>query len=140
MWMEGNLSVEDHAIHVQPSDGKRRQTYKLFDHVTVTIQLSNRSDVHARSLAFYLLPKRSSPKSDANNKKPGNKSEDLNISKMDFLQEIKKDQQKMEQEQLDKDKFEENPQEKSKSKEKEMLSMYRFFEDMKTMGETAIVK
>ena len=136
MWMEGILTVDEHAVHVEPSDGKRRQSYRLFDHVTVTIQLSKCSDVHARSLAFYLLSKR--PLStDANNV---NKFEDMKISKMDFLQEIKKDQQKPEQQSTNENNQDNNLMKKGKSAEKEKLSMYRFFEDMKTLGETKISK
>ena len=140
MWMEGKLSVEEYAIHVEPSDGKRRQSYKLFDHVTVTIQLSNCSDVHARSLAFYLLSKRSLPTEDTHSTKQRNRNDEMKIGKMDFLQEIKKDQQKMERELEEKDMLMENTPKRSESKGKEKLSMYRFFEDMKNLGETAIVK
>ena len=136
MWMEGILTVDEHAVHVEPSDGKRCQSYRLFDHVTVTIQLSKCSDVHARSLAFYLLSKR--PLStDANNV---NKFEDMKISKMDFLQEIKKDQQKPEQQSTNENNQDNNLMKKGQSAEKEKLSMYRFFEDMKTLGETKISK
>ncbi len=136
MWLEGTLSVDEHAVHVEPSDGKRRQSYRLFDHVTVTIQLSKCSDVHARSLAFYLLSKR--PLS--TDAKYANKVEDVKISKMDFLQEIKKDQQKMEPHSIEKDEQEDNSMKKSNSAVKEKKSMYRFFEDMKTLGETKISK
>ena len=134
MWMEGTLSVDDHTVHVEPSDGKRHQSYKLFDHVTVTIQLTNCSDVHARSLAFYLLSKR--PLS--TDAKYSNKTEDVKISKMDFLREIKKDQQKIKEQSIEKGTPEDSSMKKGKSAEKEKLSMYRFFEDMKTLGETKI--
>ena len=136
MWMEGTLSVDEHAVHVEPSDGKRRQSYRLFDHVTVTIQLSQCSDVHARSLAFYLLSKRPI----STDPKYGNSVENVKISKMDFLQEIKKDKQKMEQQSIGKDEQEPSSTKKDNSTEKEKLSMYRFFEDMKTLGETKISK
>ena len=98
MWMEGSLSVDENAVHVEPLDGKRRQTYKLFDHVTVTIQLSNHSDVHARTLAFYLLSKYSLSTGKSKMEKQGNKVDDIKVSKMNFLQEIKKDQKELEKE------------------------------------------
>ena len=41
VWTTGKISAESDqsAIHVEAEGRKRRQTYKLFDHVTVTIQL-----------------------------------------------------------------------------------------------------
>ena len=95
MWIEGDLSIDEHAIHVIPADGKRQQSYRLFNHVTVTIQLSECTDAHARSLAYYLLAKRPPPKAEDNNaqRSVGTKTDELKIS-MNFLQEIKKDRQR----------------------------------------------
>ena len=64
----------------------------------------------------------------------------MKISKMDFLQEIKKDQQKPEQQSTNENNQDNNLMKKGQSAEKEKLSMYRFFEDMKTLGETKISK
>ena len=136
--MEGQLSVDEHAqIHVEPSDGKRRQSYKLFDHITVTIQLSNSSDVHARSLAFYLLSRYPLAAETKNSARHGNKDE-IKISKMDFLQEIKKDKQNLENKLIEKDEFTDNSLHKEKTKEK--VSMYKFFEDMRSVGEANTMK
>ena len=136
MWMEGALSVDENAVHVEPLDGKRRQSYKLFDHVTVTIQLSNHSDVHARTLAFYLLSKYPISSGKTNVSKQENRLEDVKISKMDFLQEIKKDQKKLED--LAKGDEDDEPMETEVVTKKEKVSMYRFFQDMKTLGETGL--
>ena len=137
MWMDGVLSVDENAVHVEPLDGKRRQSYRLFDHVTVTIQLSNHSDVHARTLAFYLLSRYSISTGKSNVGKQGSKMEDMKISKMDFLQEIKKDQKKLEDSLAKEGENDELMETEVKAK-KEKVSMYRFFQDMKTIGETEI--
>ena len=139
MWMEGSIDVDEHAIYVEPLDGKRRQGYKLFDHVTVTIQLSNNSDVHARSLAFYLLSKRSWGTEAKSNLKHGNTADDIQISKMDFLQAIKNDQEKV-GEMSEKNKSGDVTLEDDISNQKNKFSMYRFFEEMRNMGETQIAK
>ena len=137
MWMEGSLSVDENAVHVEPLDGKRRQTYNLFDHVTVTIQLSNHSDVHARTLAFYLLSKYPITTGKSNVGKQENKVDDIKISKMDFLQEIKKDQKELEKA-FEKANEDDVLMEKVVPAKKEPISMYRFFQDMKAVGETEI--
>ena len=135
--MEGSLSVDENAVHVEPLDGKRRQTYKLFDHVTVTIQLSNHSDVHARTLAFYLLSKYSLSTGKSKMEKQGNKVDDIKVSKMNFLQEIKKDQKELEKE-LEKINEDDVLMVNEVQAKKEKVSMYRFFQDMKVVGETEI--
>merc|ERR1712210_359703 len=58
----------------------KRQTYRLFDHVTVTIQIKG-SESHAHKLAFYLLSKKASAKS----------GRGFGKGEIDFLQEIRKD-------------------------------------------------
>ena len=137
MWMEGVLSVDENAVHVEPSDGKRRQSYKLFDHVTVTIQLSNHSDVHARTLAFYLLSRFPISTGKTNISKHGNDIDDIKVSKMDFLQEIKKDQKKLDDDAA-KDNASDELMETEALVKTEKISMYRFFQDMKTVGETGL--
>ena len=68
-------------------------------------------NAHARCLAFYLLSKRPLSASDTNNAKSlvKSKSEEVKIN-MDFLKEIKKDQQ-MQQELVEKDSLSDSPSE-----------------------------
>jgi DIS3-like exonuclease 1 len=54
-WIKGKINTEEHSISVEPQDGQRIQSYKLFDHVSVTTQVSKSSDAHSKSLVFYLL-------------------------------------------------------------------------------------
>ena len=56
---------------------------------------------------------------------------------MDFLQEIKKDQKKLEDDAA-KDKASDELMETEALVKKEKISMYRFFQDMKTVGETGL--
>jgi len=157
VWKAGKVRAEGHSVHVEPEDGKRTQTYNLFDHVMVTIQLKKSSggggggsdeDAHARSLAFLLLGRRR-PAAAAAASKNGNAAAGVQLDKaeVNFLREIKKKNEEEEEGcKLDSDWEEEEveagndvPGEgatPSKKQRRDRLSMYRFFEDMKQMGET----
>jgi len=53
---DGSLALNDYDIQVKTENGT--QTYKLFDHVTVIIQLKrSNEDLHPNSLSFLLVGK-----------------------------------------------------------------------------------
>lgn len=110
------------------------QTYRLFDHVTITIQLKG-SDAHQNKLAFYLLSKRP-PKAK------------LAQGEMNFLKEIRKEidaDRRMdddvvldaaaEAEEEDSEKGDKKPKKKRMKR-----SMYDFFQDMREMGQSELPK
>ncbi len=79
---DGSLVLRDDAIQVETPYGS--QTYALFDHVTVIIQLKkSNEDLHANSLSFNLLEKVSA----------SGRSGDLHAKgELDYLRELKKGQ------------------------------------------------
>lgn len=130
----GRLVAGDSQISVEPDDDKRPQVYRLFDHVTVTIQLKG-SDDHAKSLSFLLLGRRSAAASTTDS----SPTVQLEKCEVNFLNEIKmrercegQGQESMEEEMAER-RGEASPAKKSKEDESKM-SLYRFFEDMKEMG------
>ena len=127
MWKPGKIVAESHQIHVEPEDGKRTQTYKLFDHVTVTIQLKG-SDEHAKSLSFLLLAFRTSAH---------NSEVKLEKAEINFLREIKLQNQQQVMDVDDESTTKVDDDGGPNKKKRKQVSLYRFFQDMKKMGETA---
>jgi hypothetical protein len=90
MWCAGDLAQEEHCLHVASaadSGRKVKQTYRLFEHVTVTIQLVQSSDAHQNTLAYYLLGKKSL-KTDSKSLQASLK---LEASEINFLKEIQRE-------------------------------------------------
>ena len=134
----GRLVAGDSDISVEPDDGKRAQVYRLFDHVTVTIQLKG-SDDHARSLSFLLLGRRSAATS-SSDQTTGGGGVKLEKCEVNFLNEIKMraSEQGRQSSPTEEDMADEpSPAKKSKEDHNSGVSLYRFFEEMKEMGTTA---
>ena len=127
VWKDGKIEAGEHEIRVLTRDGTNKQTYRLFDHVMVTIQLKG-TDEHARTLAFYLLGRRPASKSSASAPPTLDKGE------VNFLREIKRLKELETQSDDSVDMETEVPP--SKKKRQGGVSMYEFFQEMKTMGET----
>lgn len=125
MFQSGLLWNDEHSINVETVDGV--QTYRLFDHVTITIQMVG-SDAHANKLNFYLL----------SNKPPSSNVSKMNLDEgeINFLKEIRKDQ---EDEKMDEDEVEpladlEADSGRKKGGKRKNFSMYDFFQDQKRIG------
>merc|ERR1711994_540121 len=114
-----------YSITIEPEHQKRPQDYRLFDHVTVAIQLSDSSDVHARSLILHLLAKHFM--TSKRNKPKENKSlRNSDTGEMNFYRELNKckNRENSETNEI----VSENCVE-SKSKCKKKICVYKFFEE-----------
>ena len=121
MWQPGSVRQEVNELVVE-SEGKK-QVYRLFDHVTVTIQQRG-SDSHPRTLAYYFLSNR------RHKGEGGGGGGSLERGEVNFLTEIRKDLEE------NVGKAEEGRQEEASetTEDAEKAKMYRFFQKMKTVG------
>jgi len=112
-WQVGLVTKKELFVKVETIEGTNM--YRLFDHVTVGIQLKG-SEAHAHVLSFSLL----------NNQpwKDGNGSHNASVN---FLEEARMDQKSEDVEELV-DSNEEIETKKSK------INTYQFFEDMRNIG------
>ncbi len=119
----GSLKVADHSLTVEVNK-RKRQTYKIFDHVTVTIQMIQ-SDAHANRLEFLLLRNRG-------HKNECTEEERLEKGEVNFLNEIKKDMERQSKVELDAGNDEEMLDDSlSNIAGKKKAGMFDFFQQMK---------
>jgi len=124
IWQRGVVTRRDNFVKVETLEGTNM--YRLFDHVTVGIQLKG-NDVHANVLSFTLL-----------DNQPFNKDEtsDGSDSKINFLQEAKLEQVQnvAPAEDFDEDSMEDISEPSEKKMKKSKVNIYHFFQDMQQMG------
>ena len=124
IWQRGVVTRRENFVKVETLEGTNM--YRLFDHITVGIQLKG-NDVHANVLSFTLLDNQPYNKDDTSG---GSEN-----TKINFLQEAK-----MEQEQgavpvdFDEDDNEDISEISEKKKKKTKVNIYNFFQDMQQMG------
>jgi hypothetical protein len=121
-WVSGGVIHQtDYEVHVETLDGT--QTYRLFDHVTVVIQLKRTSlNLHANELAFHLVSRRSRSKA--------GESSTFGKSEVNFLHELKLSQDRG-------GKGGESDDEVGPVNDPKKKSVYRFFLDMSNLGASA---
>ncbi|XP_040572324.1 DIS3-like exonuclease 1 [Lepeophtheirus salmonis] len=115
-WETGLLwTEEDNSIHIETLHGKK--VYKLFDHVTLCIQLSG-TDAHAHSLTFHLLSPKPPRDSIARNEdgKP-----------IDFFNALKLEQEEEDNKSLS----ETEEMKRNNGNQRKKKSVYSFFKDLK---------
>jgi len=112
-WQVGLVTKKELFVKVETIEGTNM--YRLFDHVTVGIQLKG-SEAHAHVLSFSLL-----------NNQPWKDGDSAHNASVNFLEEARMDQKSEDVEDLV-DSYEEIETKKSK------INTYQFFEDMRNIG------
>ena len=125
-WVSGGVIRQtDFEVQVETLEGS--QTYRLFDHVTVVIQLKKvGADLHANELAYHLISKRRISSQDDGAK--------FGKSEINFLQELKINQERQNRDKEEED--DDDLQKMDSDLKKKKKSTYQFFQDMHQMGAT----
>jgi len=124
VWQKGLVTKKETFVKVETIEGTNM--FRLFDHITVGIQLKG-SEAHANTLSLSLLDKQpwrsgSVDSTDANNSE----------ERVNFLQAARDEQE----ERLGED--EEGMMEVEDRPKKEKVNMYHFFQQMRQIGVTPI--
>ncbi len=131
VWREGRVVVAPDAGELRVECAGQRQVYRLFDHLTVAVQLRS-SGCHADSLAFHFLSNRPHRNDDS-----GGGGGGLNKGEVDFLKEIREEMAAAAE--RDQGSGGEVCQEEEgggggKAPQEERSKLYAFFRQMKTAG------
>jgi len=122
-WQSGVVWQDKHAIRVETVEGT--QTYRIFDHVTVGIQLKG-SEAHGHSLSFSLL-----------DNKPFREgcptSQEGNVN---FLAAARKEQKENEEEEEEECSVDGNEMQSKRKKKK--INPFQFFQSMRLLGMSTI--
>ena len=124
-WVRGVVTKREKYVKVEALEGTNM--YRLFDHVTVGIQLKG-SDAHANVLSLILLDNH--PYKDDNYYATG-EAADKQGSKVNFLQEARAEQANME---TDEHEEEEAEVVEGSKRKKQKVDVYQFFLEMRQMG------
>ena len=133
-WVSGGIIHQtEYDVQVETQGGT--QAYRLFDHVTVVIQLKKTSsNLHKNELSFHLLSKRRSSTSKNESTASFGKSE------INFLQELKISQERnIGAKEVDSDEDEDEVlfnvgTKMMTTRKKKTKSVYKFFREMNTLG------
>ena len=129
-WVSGGVIRQtDFKVEVETLEGT--QSYRLFDHVTVVIQLKRASsNLHANELAFHLVSKQS--------KATSSESSTFGKSEVNFLQELKLSQEQTLSSKEDlSDELEVEETSGKAKKDPKKKSVYNFFLEMNNLGTSA---
>merc|ERR1712079_641956 len=122
-WQRGVVTKKETFVKVETLEGTNK--YKLFDHVTVGIQLRG-NDAHANVLSLSLLDNRPW-KEDTN---------DSQQKQVNFLKEAKLEKSGSQniEEDAEEDVVPENVDEKHHKRRKAKVNAYQFFQEMEQLG------
>jgi len=118
VWTGGRAKADGNTLTVEPASGGGKRMYRLFEHLTVVIQMEG-SDAHAPRLAYYLLRDRAFADSGSSNK-----------GEVDFLRELRKE------EGGEREETDNSDGEESSDLERKPSTMMEFFKKMRLMGES----
>ncbi len=129
VWTKGKVKQDVNSLTVEIDGGKKRQVYRLFDHITITIQMRQGGESHPRSLAFFFL----------SNRGHSDKATALDKGQVNFLREIRSELRD-DGEGCDDDANVSEEAGRADGVDRQDCSndnggkMYKFFQDMKTLG------